>query len=214
MERPSLSFFAMLFILLFAVIGFIFAVFDLRSIFFVFQLAILLSFMFFLAFGMFLALSRKKSSWGIISAVLVLMIFDTFVIMMYTKRFSVSYAITSIFALAGLAVALVKVMNDRRNAKEPETPDHYKKSQYYYSQSGNKNEQPIMEPKEETKHEIKSEQKISAAYTPGKYIASKKANKFHSPKCDWASRISKENQVWFVSREEAQSKGFKADKCV
>jgi hypothetical protein len=207
MERPGISFFAMLFILLIAVIGFIFAVFDLRSIFFVFQLAILLSFMFFLAFGMFLALSHKKSSWGIISAVLVLMIFDTFIIMLYTRRFSVSYAITFVFALVGLAVALVKIMNDRTNAKEPEAANHYKKLQYYYSQSGKENEQPMIEPNEEPKHEIKSEQKISATYSPGKYIASKKANKYHS-------RISKENQVWFVSREEAQSKGFKADKCV
>lgn len=227
MERPGISFFAMLFILLFAVIGFIFVVFDLRSIFFVFQLAILLSFMFFLAFGMFLAFSHKNSSWSIIAAVLVLMLFDVFIIMLFTRRFSMSYAITVVFALLGLLVALIKVVSYRK-AEEPVTATPYSKSQYYYPYSDNAEQikedlkeevkkEAKSELKEEVKQEVKSElkreQKVNATYTPGKFVGSDKGNKFHIPKCVWAANIKKENQVWFDSEEEAIRRGYKKHNC-
>lgn len=222
MERPSISFLAMLFILLFAVIGFIFVVFDLRSVFFVFQLAILLSFMFFLAFGMFLAFSHKSISWSIIGSVLVLMLFDVFIIMLYTRRFSLSYAVTIVFASVGLIIALVKVISNRR-IKEPAAGTHYNKPQYYYPYSEKEELKPETkeeaknELKEKVKHEIKSElkreQKVSAAYTPGKFVGSSKGNKFHMPKCVWAANIKGENQVWFDSEEEAIRRGYKKHNC-
>lgn len=229
MERPSISFFVMLFVLLIAVIGFIFVVFDLRSIFFVFQLAILLSFMFFLAFGMFLAYSDKSASWGIIAAVLVLMIFDTFIIMLYTRRFSASYAFTFLFALVGLVIALVKVVSERK-PRELKSTGTYDKPQYYYPYSeksearedlkAEAKQEAKKELKDEVKQEVKSELKreqtmasVSAIYTPGKFIGSDKGNKFHLPKCVWAANIKKENQVWFGSEEDAILRGYKKHNC-
>ena len=58
------------------------------------------------------------------------------------------------------------------------------------------------------------ESKIEKTFVPGKFVASKKANKFHVAKCDWAKRISKANQILFNSEEEAKSQGFEADRCV
>lgn len=202
MERPSLSFFIMIFVLLFAFIGFIFVVFDLRGLSFIFELGVLLTFMFLLTFTMFFVFSNKRGSWGIIAAVLLLIIFNVFVIFLLTKNFSLAYVVSTLFSVAGIIVAVLNGVWMRKVYVEGEN------GKYYY---------PFLdkvEPKEESKIEAKSESKVQKTFTPGKYVASKKANKFHSPKCDWASRISKENHVWFDSKEEAQSKGFEADKCV
>ena len=42
----------------------------------------------------------------------------------------------------------------------------------------------------------------------GKYVASKKSDKFHYPDCRWAQRIKPVNQIWFKSRQEAIDKGY------
>ncbi|HLD40167.1 MAG TPA: hypothetical protein VJB13_03430 [Candidatus Nanoarchaeia archaeon] len=53
-----------------------------------------------------------------------------------------------------------------------------------------------------------------AKFTPGKYVASKRSNVYHEPKCDWAKKIQKDRRVWFASREEALNKGYKKHECV
>ena len=200
MEKPGISFFAMDAILLFAVIGFIFTVFDLHGLAFIFELGLLLVFMFFLAFAMFFVYHNKSGSWGIISAVLVLMLFDVFVIFLLTRKFGIAYISTLVFAIAGLVVALLNIISAPKKETE-EAEIQYDKAKYYYPSTDKIEAKP-------------SEPAVEKTFTPGKYVASRKANKFHSPKCDWALRISKENQVWFDSKEEAQSKGLEADKCV
>ena len=58
------------------------------------------------------------------------------------------------------------------------------------------------------------EAEVSKEFKPGKYVASKTGSKYHAPKCDWAKRIKKSNQVWFNTEAEAKKKGYKADSCV
>ncbi len=63
----------------------------------------------------------------------------------------------------------------------------------------------------------KAEKKLSEIkkrYTPGKFIASATSNKYHSPKCDWAKRIKKENRVWFKTEQEARRKGYSKHSCL
>jgi len=54
----------------------------------------------------------------------------------------------------------------------------------------------------------------STVYTPGKYVASKTASNYHAPKCDWAKKIKKSNQVWFDNEKEAKEKGYKPHSCL
>jgi len=180
-----------------------------------------------LSFAVFGLLYRRKGNWGIISAVLVVLIFDTLIIALFKGLFSTSYALTTLFAIIGLVIVAYSYLTA---PKEPEYVEkQYDKSKYYYpfvEKKANMDEEAKEEVKQELKPEIKreikeelkSEQKqesnMAKLFTPGKFVASKKANKFHSPKCDWASRISKENRVWLNSKEEARAKGFEADKCV
>ncbi len=54
---------------------------------------------------------------------------------------------------------------------------------------------------------------MKKTFKPGKVIASKSGKFYHSPKCDWAKKIKKKNQVWFDDEKEAKKK-FKAHSCV
>ncbi|MBW2996197.1 hypothetical protein KY332_02735 [Candidatus Woesearchaeota archaeon] len=55
---------------------------------------------------------------------------------------------------------------------------------------------------------------VKKEFSPGKYVASKTGKKFHAPKCDWAKKIKKDNQIWFESKEEAETENLKACDCV
>ena len=131
MKNP-VSFFAMLFILLFAAIGLIFIVFELDGIAFAFELALLLAFMFFLAVGMFMAYNGKSASWGIISVVLALLLLDVLAVSLIAGSFGFKYITTIIFALAGFVTALITILT---SPTEPAGEVHYDKKQYYYSLS-------------------------------------------------------------------------------
>lgn len=68
---------------------------------------------------------------------------------------------------------------------------------------------------EETK-ETKESQKVEIVedFSPGKFVGSKTGSNYHIPKCDWAKKIRKANQVWFNSESEAKRKGYKAHNCI
>jgi hypothetical protein len=202
MDKPSLSFFVMNFILLFAVISFILIVFDLHRFAFVFELMLLLVFISLFAFAMFIIYHNKKWGWTLLGAALILLLVNTFFIFLLTRRFETTHLTTVLFSLAGLVITFI---NLKSVPKEPESlVEEFEKTKDYY---------PYIDKMEPELKEI-HEPKIEKTFTPGKFIASKKANKFHIAKCDWAKRISKENQLWFNSEDEAKAQGFEADKCV
>ena len=150
---------------------------------------------------MFVIYRNEKWGWTILGAALILLLLDTFFIILLAGAFETAHIATIFFSVIGLLVILLNL----RTAKsyENETEDEHKKTKNYY---------PYID-KMETE-EPKMGSKIEKTFVPGKFVASKKANKFHVAKCDWAKRISKANQIWFNSGEEAKSQGFEADKCV
>lgn len=42
-----------------------------------------------------------------------------------------------------------------------------------------------------------------------KYVASKSGSAYHYPWCPGAAKIKEENKIWFSTKEEAESKGYK-----
>lgn len=204
MEKPSISFFAMSLILLFAVISFILIVFDLHRFVFVLELMLLLVFIFLFAFAMFAIAYNKKWGWTMLGATLILLMLNTFFIFLITKTFETPHITTITFSIAGLALALLSL----RGAQKPhDAGGQYERGGDYYPYIDK------MEP-EVQNYGVNEEPKIEKTFTPGKFLASRKANKFHVAKCDWAKRISKSNQIWFNSEEEAKAQGFEADKCI
>ena len=201
MERPSISFFAMNFILLFIVVSFILMIFDLHRFAFVFELGIALVLFFFLAFSMFAAYHDRKWGWTILGAILILLMIDTLFISFAAKTFDTENITIIFFSVIGVLIAMFSLRGAARETDANKIEDYEKTKDYYpYIDK--------MEPYE------KKEPSMEKTFTPGKFIASKKANKFHSPKCDWAKKISKPNQLWFNSQEEAEAQGLEADQCV
>ena len=45
--------------------------------------------------------------------------------------------------------------------------------------------------------------------TQGKYVASKNGTAYHLPTCSGARNIKEENKIWFQTKEEAESGGYK-----
>lgn len=206
MEKPTISFFITNLSLLFAVIGFIFVVFDLHRFAFVSELMLLLIFVFLLAFSMSAIYRNKKWGWTILGAVLVLLLINAVFIALLTKIFETAHMTIIFFSVVGLVVTLFNLKESMEESDNIKTEEQYEKTGYapYIDK---------IEPEEEVKTE-EQEAKIKKTFMPGKFVASKKSNKFHSPKCDWAKMINKPNQLWFTSREEAEGKGFEADRCV
>ena len=232
MEKPGISFFAMNFILLFVIIGFILIVFDLNGLAFVFEMMILLVFIFLLAFAMFVIYDNEKLGWTILGSALILLLLDMFFIILLAGAFETAHITTIFFSVIGLLVILLNLRTAKSDESEIEDEQethenqsfsgHRKSSEMRVSSrtrsqlSGFSRETndyyPYIDKMEP--EEPKTESKIEKTFVPGKFVASKKANKFHVAKCDWAKRISKANQIWFNSGEEAKSQGFEADKCV
>lgn len=198
MEKPPISFFAMSFAMLFAVISFILVVFDLHRFAFVLELGVLLILIFLIAFSIFVVYRGKRFGWTILGAALVLLLIDVFFIYLITGTFDTAHLTTVVFSLIGIGISIISLREPGEKPEEGEIKEHEKAKDYYpYIDK--------MEPEAPN---------IEKTFIPGKFVASRKANKFHSPKCDWAKKIGTENQVWFNSQEEAESKGFEADKCV
>ncbi|MBU0457778.1 MAG: hypothetical protein ABH824_07805 [Nanoarchaeota archaeon] len=65
-----------------------------------------------------------------------------------------------------------------------------------------------------SKSEPKVEKKSATKFSPAKYVASKRSNVYHEPKCEWAKKIKKDKRIWFQNKEEAWEKGYKKHSCV
>ena len=207
MEKAGISFIVMDVVLLFAVISFILVVFGLHGIAFVLELMLLLIFMFLLAFSMFFVYHDKQWGWTIAGAVLMVLLIDVIFVSFVANSFATENITAILFSVMGILIALYSLKTGpKEETIEDDGENYYGKGRDYYPYIDK------MEVKEEK--EPKHEPNVEKTFSPGKFVASKKANKFHSPKCDWALRINKENQIWFNSREEAETKGLEADKCV
>lgn len=60
----------------------------------------------------------------------------------------------------------------------------------------------------------KAEPAVTRRYSPGKFLATKTGRTYHSPKCEWAKKIRKDNQLWFASEKEADELGYKRHNCL
>jgi len=218
MDKSSINFFSMNLIMLFVVLSFIFIVFGLHRLAFVFELMLLLIFMFLFALSIFLTYHNKQFGWTVFGAALVVMIINLLLIFLLTKTFKTWNAVALFLSIAGLVLTFVNFKKSTKKSESEEKIKEKEKSYYPYIDKMEPREGKAVEEVNEQSIEIKGSagkpSELEKTFTPGKYVASSKANKFHSPKCDWAKKIRKKNQVWLNSKEDAQSKGFEADKCV
>ena len=236
MERQT-NFVALDVVLLVAVVAFIVGIFDLSGWIFFVELFIACVCIFAFVIGMLAAHGNLRHGWAVTGATSLLVLANSFFLMFIQPQ--VSLVVAMIFSLAAIFICFASV----GTAQEVVHIVEYDSREYYPSSKkptqisdGVRKEEIKQELREEMKEEIKEgvkeglkeelmaekmklkqeneEAHFDKLFSPGKYVASRKANKFHAPKCDWAGRIKKENEIWFSSKEDAKQQGFEADECV
>lgn len=50
---------------------------------------------------------------------------------------------------------------------------------------------------------------LNSAPLEGRYVASRNGSSYHLPDCPGAKQIKKENEIWFVTADEARKAGYK-----
>ena len=132
MEKPSISFFAMNFILLFVIVSFIFIVFDLHKFEFVLELVVLLVFIFFLAFAMFAVYNEGKWGCTMIGAALIILLLNTLFISMILGVFETAHVTIATFSVIGLFIALINLRSTVQKYHE----NDIEIEEYQYANSG------------------------------------------------------------------------------
>ena len=184
MGKSKFSFFLMNIILLVVSLGMINMVFNLHKRFLILEVLFLLVAGFFALVSMVAVYSNTRWGWVFLSYIFGLVLVDILFIYYIAGKPEYFFLVTLI-AMLGFIVSLLKIGKDGKD----EDADFEEISE------------------EET-------EEVTKEFNPGKYVASKTGKKYHTPKCDWAKRIKKSNQVWFDDQEEAKQEGYKSDSCV
>lgn len=194
MEKRIASLLLVNLLLTFSMVGFVLVVFDLIGIAFTLELLALIGFICAFSFGMYSAYHGKRFGWVLITTALLGLVMDVLFVSAFSATLGMIHAFTLFFSAAALIVALAGLKGEHPAEEKADDKGSY------YSRSSNA--------------EAQKEEPVKKTFEPGKYVASKKANKYHTAKCDWALRISKENRIWFNTKEDAELKGYVRDKCV
>lgn len=131
MPRTSISFFIMNFILLFVAISFILIIFDLHRLAFVFELGILLIFILLLIFAMFTIYHNKPWGWTILGATLILLVVNTFFILLLTRTFGTAHITINLFSFVGLIISMLNLRGSGRESDESRLGEYEKVKDYY-----------------------------------------------------------------------------------
>lgn len=176
--------FLMYTVLLVVFLGLINMVFDLHNLAFVFEFFILLLFMLMALIAVLGIANNMRWAWILLTWLFGFVFIDVALIYSITAAEMPYFFHIIGVVIAGFFISLFSIKAEKEEVEAEEK-------------------------EEEAKKEI-----TEKTFKPGKYIASKTGLKFHSPKCDWAKKIKKENVVWFDSKEDAIEAGYKEDECV
>lgn len=184
MGEAKFSFFIIDVILLVVFLGLTRIIFNLSGKGFLLELLALLILIFISFIALIPAYSGSKSGWGFLTGVFVLVLLNLLVLYIRTGMSGKLYLGTLFFAALGFVISVVNIKEDEEDEEDYEEPVPEEKPEEVYTN-----------------------------FEPGKYVASKTGASYHIPKCDWAEKIKKKNQVWFDDEKEAKKK-YKAHSCV
>ena len=78
--------------------------------------------------------------------------------------------------------------------------------------SQNKNTPSLGAGESELKNSAPAEKNISDK-KEGMFVGSKNSEIYHKPDCPYAKKILDKNKIWFSSKEDAESRGYRVGKC-
>jgi hypothetical protein len=147
-----------------------------------------------------IGLAGYNKAWGERVLFFVFLLYIINLVLMWYFRENL-YLVLLLIGLIGFFMALPKKED---NYIEPKSPSEDPHNVAF--------DKPVKESK--GVHAVKKVNSTAAKHSPGKYVASKRSNIYHAPKCEWAKKIKKERQKWFATKEEAWEEGYKAHNCV
>jgi hypothetical protein len=181
----------------------ILTVFDMTGAGFILGLTFLLGMLFASSVGMGGAYRNKRWGWLLmvfLSLIVILFAFALYLMVGQVELHGVMIASSIIlFAIAIINMGL---------ADNVEEPQARKKPQIKVYES--------ME-KVEPYHEGKAVAKVAAPKKrklPGRFVASKMASHYHTPRCEWTPNIKRRNRIWFGSEASAKKAKFKPHECI
>ena len=218
MEKSNASFFVMNAVLLLVGISFILVVFELTRFAFLFQLGLLLIFIFFLGLAMHAAYNNKKWGWTLVAVTLILLLVDTIVLSVF-GAFGTAHIVAIIFSIVGLVIAF---LNLGRGEEEATLETEEDKTKAYYPNIDKVEPKEDEEPKKEEPQPVQEEVKVEEvkvksmkkAAPKAPFVGGAETKKFHTSKCGWARIMKRKNKIYFNSRRKAEKAGFKPHECV
>lgn len=183
MGESKLSFFATDIILLIVFLGLIRITFRFNGFGFLLELLASIILLFIAFIALIPAYSGSKGGWGFLSGVFILVLLNLLVIYLRTNMSDKVYLGALLFSAIGFVISVANIPKEEEAYEEP------------------------------AEEEEKKDEEVYTNFEPGKYIASKTGSTYHIPKCDWAQKIKRGNQVWFDDEKEAKKK-YKAHSCV
>lgn len=184
MGESKLSFFVVDIILLIVFLGLVKTIFSLGGLAFLMEL-LFVSVLIIIAFiALIPSYSGSRGGWGFLSAVFLLILADLLIIYAFTQRAGTIFLGTLFFTALGFLISAMKIK---------------RKEHHYHA-----------EPEQKA---AEVEKEVYTNFEPGKFVASKTGTTYHIPKCDWAAKIKKKNQIWFDDEKEAR-KRFSPHNCV
>ncbi len=141
------------------------------------------------------------SAWGkrVIFFMFLLYIINLALLWVYLKR---TYLVLLVLAVVGFLLSIPTRTYPPEKKKETETRPSSSAAAEPHSM--------VFEPPKEDK----KAKKAATSFTPGKYIASKRSNVYHTPKCEWVNNIALDHRVWFTGKDDAWQKGFRGHSCI
>ena len=163
--------------------GLVLLVFDLTRISFILEVMLLLALLLIVMVALIGVYNNLRWGYVLSSLLFAVILVDLLLIHFRNPAIGLAFFVTTVMAAVGFIISIVGIKEDEIESEEPE-PATGKKE---------------VEPK--------------TKFTPGKYVTSKRSDYYHTPKCDWAKKIKKNNQLW-LSDEEVKERGLKKHSCL
>lgn len=161
------------------------------------ELFIFIMFLFFAVFTVFfINVDYKRFLW--FSTIFFTANMLNFIVLYFLSGETLLFVFSIVISAAGLLLASTDAKMRRRVAK----PKVARKN------VPGKSEKVQSKPDVEV-YESGANRNVKKVFTPGKYVASKWGNVYHAANSEWASKMKRDNMIFFQTEEEAKKSGRK-----
>jgi hypothetical protein len=184
--KNKLDFFTIIISMFIITIGLIYHTFRMTGLKFYGELLVILIVIFFTIISLLLISNEIDAGYVLIAIIAILSLLN-FILIYFRKGMTTFVFASIISSITAFVVSVVNIGGKKEIKKKVNKED----------KEGKKEEKPVIK-----------------TYTPGKVVASKTSKYYHAPKCDWAKKIKKSNQVWYDTDIDAKKENLEPHTCL